>query len=484
MSGGLEVHAVATDREQGRLRGLGFAVGEVVVEAEQVEAVEAEREATLQELDRISALATDTLTVLRSEWFESIGGQTNLNVEVKSSAGADSSTVLTVSWDGNSQTMSRFVDAGQYLYHRFSEPIPVDQIPEQVTITSTMGGETTAQVVEWLGEPRKADGPHVATGFVDHYMDPTEVYDRIEALAAEFPNLAEIIELPYKTNGYRRHAQALIGTTTSTAFYVTSHAWGHEGGNDLALQTRDPGVPDSPLTVTVEDGTIVVSLATDGGGALVSTAAQVVAAINDSPDASALVSAATFRGNAGNGVAEVGSEQLSDFLSAPASVSREPFTVRAIRIGRHRDGSRTGVFAYSQEHAREWVTPLVAVEAAERLLRNYRNDAATRRLVDGLDIFIVPSVNPDGSHYSLYDYSFQRKNLTNHCGPNLSDPFARDAWGVDLNRNFSVGSGFDGYDGASGSCVSAVFSGPEELSEPEARTRSGSPSSSRTSSSR
>lgn len=336
---------------------------------------------------------------------------------MKSSAGADSTTVLTVSWDGNSETMSRFVDAGEYLYHRFSNPIPLDGIPDQVTITSSKGGEVTAPVVEWLGEPRKADGPHYATGFVDHYMDPTEAYNRIEALAAEFPDLAAIIDLPYKTNGYRRHAQALIGTVASNRFYVTSHSWGHEGDNDLRLETRDPGGPDSPLTVTVADGTIVVSLATDSSGNLISTAAQVVAAINASQQASALVSASTYRGNAGNGVTVVDREQLSDFLSAPASVSREPFTVRAIRIGTHRDGSRTGVLAYSQEHAREWVTPLVAIEAAERLLRNYRNDAATKKLVDGLDIFIIPSVNPDGSHYSFYDDNFQRKNMTNHCGP-------------------------------------------------------------------
>jgi hypothetical protein len=65
-------------------------------------------------------------------------------------------------------------------------------------------------------------------------------------------------------------------------------------------------------------------------------------------------------------------------------VSRSP---SAIRIGKHRKGSKTGVLAYSQEHAREWVTPLVVVETADRLLRNYRNDAATRRLVDDLDIF-------------------------------------------------------------------------------------------------
>ncbi|MFW5899379.1 MAG: M14 family metallopeptidase, partial [Jiangellaceae bacterium] len=246
--------------------------------------------------------------------------------------------------------------------------------------------------------------------------------------------------------------------------------WGHEGGNDLQLETRDPGVADSPLTVTVEDGTtIVVSLGTDGDGNLASTAAEVVDAINSSPEASALVSAATFRGDAGNGTAEVGSEQLSDFLSAPDSVSREPFTVQAIRIGEHRDGSKTGVFAYSQEHAREWVTPLVAVETAERLLRNSKNDAATKKLLRDLDIFIIPSINPDGAHYSMYDRNFQRRNMTNYCGPEFSDPLARGAWGVDINRNFSVGSRFDGYDGASGFCVSDVYSGPEELSEPEAK---------------
>lgn len=478
VTGGLEVHVVATQQEQERLRDLGFAVGETVVEAEEVEAVVAEREATLRRLDQVSVLATDTLTVLRSEWFESIGGETYLNVEVKTSAGADSETTLTVSWNGNSYDMERFADAGQYLYHRFANPIPVAEIPDTVTITSSMGGETTAPVEQWLGEPRDPEGPHYATGFVDHYMDPTEVYERIESLAAEFPNLAEIIELPYETNGYRRHAQAIIGgdldldedeTQRERAFYVTSHAWGHEGGNDLLLETRHPGTSASPLAVSVDGGKIIVSLATDGDGELTSTAADVVDAINGSAEASALVSASTYRGHDGTGVTVAESQQLSDFLDAPDHISREPFTVKAIRIGKDRDGSKTGVFAYSQEHAREWVTPLVAVETAERLLRNYRNDAATKKLVDDLDIFIMPSVNPDGGHYSMYDYNFQRKNMTNYCGAELGDPLARDAWGVDLNRNFTAGSRFDGYSGASGNCTSGAYSGPAELSEPEAR---------------
>ena len=467
---GVDVHVVATDGEQARLSSLGFDVGETVISANQIQAVVDQREAAVQrdrQLER--AAATDTLTVLRSEWFESIGGQTYLNVEVKSSAGADSTTILTASWGDNNVTMDRFVDAGQYLYHRFEVPVPTDTIPAEVTITSSQGGSVTAPVVKWLGEPRKAPGPHYATGFVDHYMDPTEAYARIESLANEFPNLAEIVNLPYKTNGYRRPAQALLGTTTSNTFYVTSKAWGHEGGNDISLQTSDPGAPNQPLSVTVTGNAIVVSLATDGAGALTSTAAQVVAAINASSAASALVTASTYRGNVGAGVAVVGSQQLTDFLHAPASVSREPFQVRALRIGKDRDGSKPGVLAYAQEHAREWVTPLVTIETAERLLRNYRNDPATKKLVNGLDIFIIPSINPDGAHYSMYDNPGQRRNMTDYCGPENSDPNRRNAWGVDVNRNFSVGSRLDGYTGASGSCTNDVYSGPSELSEPEAR---------------
>ncbi len=96
--------------------------------------------------------------------------------------------------------------------------------------------------------------------------------------------------------------------------------------------------------------------------------------------------------------------------------------MRAIRIGRYRDGSRLGVIAYTQEHAREWVPPLVTVETAERLLRNYAYGGHTKYLVDNLDIFIIPSVNPDGGHYSFYDYNFHRKNLVNYC---LGGPLQR-----------------------------------------------------------
>ena len=100
-------------------------------------------------------------------------------------------------------------------------------------------------------------------------------------------------------------------------------------------------------------------------------------------------------------------------------------------------------------------------------MKNYATDPETKKLMDQVEVFVLPNVNPDGGHYSMYDNNAQRKNLTNYCAPELADPANRNTWGVDLNRNNSQYSGFDGYFGASTSCSSDVFQGPSESSEPE-----------------
>ncbi len=95
--------------------------------------------------------------------------------------------------------------------------------------------------------------------------------------------------------------------------------------------------------------------------------------------------------------------------------------------------------------------------------------AITSTAAQVIAIFIVPVINMDGAAYSMYDFNQQRKNMVDYCPQANSDPTSRNGWGVDLNRNFSVGSLFDGYDGGSSSCTSETFSGPFELSEPEVR---------------
>ncbi len=195
-------------------------------------------------------------------------------------------------------------------------------------------------------------------------------------------------------------------------------------------------MPDEPLSVAVMGNEIQVSLATSAG-ALSSTAAQVVAAIDAHAGAAALVKALTYRGNAGVGIVQARPKvNLSDFLEAPAHVERGQFEYSVMRIGERRDGKRTGVFLYCQQHAREWATPLTCLETAEQILRNYAIDKQVRKLVDSLEIFILPSSNPDGSHYSLYDFNSQRKNMTAHCvigGKETDNPNAANFWTPALN---------------------------------------------------
>jgi hypothetical protein len=486
---GIVVNAVVTASEQAQLEALGFTVGATLFSAEQLDQVLAERNAVKAAKARSAGLQSflatgveqtenPNLKVLRADWFTTTGTP-QLNVEALHVNGAASSLTLLLEWDtgpgtamgsGGSISLQRFVDAGVYMYHRRQTSSPVQ--PDKVRVTSSTGDVVEAKVTEWLPPDPLPDKDRYED-FVDNYMDPTELYAKINALASEFPDLAEIRNLPFKTNGYRRKAQAIVGSTSgatnqAAAFYVTSHAWGHEGGNSLMIETVNPGAADAPLSVALLGNLVRVNLATNAAGALASTANNVVDAINAMPGSP--VTAARYRTASGNGLvaATAAPIALSDFLDAPPHISREPFQLQALVLGRHeRDGSKPGVLAYAQEHAREWVPPLVTVETAERLLRNYAHDGRVKQLLRNLEIWIIPSLNTDGGHYAFYDDNGQRKNMFNHCPATSADPNNRDNWGVDNNRNYDFGSLFDGYSGASSSCTSDTFAGPSELSEPE-----------------
>lgn len=427
----------------------------------------------------------DVVTVGRADFFTS-KGQGFLSVEAKTSEGLSSGVTLTVAWDtgpgtpmgsGGTTTLSRYVDAGVYMYHRelftVGEPGAEGPRPHKVLVTSNLGGEDTAYVSDWLVSGNSLrENPAYQWDFISGYMDPTELYERAEALAAEFPEIAEIVYLPNKTVGYRRHAQAILGSTSSSqrarAVVVTSLAWGHEGGNDLSVEIAAPGEPNQLLSVQVIDETLIrINPASDAAGEITSTAAEVIAAVNST--AGYLVYTHTYRGNAGDGLVQpFGPVQLTDYLQG-AQISHDPWQVRILRIGKHRDGSKPGVLIQPQDHAREWVTPLASMEAAERLLRNYGTDDETRKIVNNVDVFIIPCNNPDGAHYSFYDYASQRKSMTNHCPDENADPGRRNSWGVDLNRNYSVASCFDGYAGGNTNCTASTFQGPAPISEPESK---------------
>lgn len=489
---GLEVQAIVTPNELATLRKAGFDTGETLYTPEDTDEALAERDATVREAAAANEAFEDEAThpdvsdvrITRAQYFTSFGVPV-LSVEAKWANGQDASDALTVERDsgpgtefgtGGTQSITRFVDAGVYLYHRGASPTTGEQVvttrPDRVRITSPTGDVAIAKVTDWLPtgdeeDPFKGEG--YQQDFVGSYLDPTQLYERIQQLAEDYPALAEIVELPNRTNGYRRAAQAVIGANDSNRVAIDSKSYGSEGGNGITVDVVHPATPDASLDVTVEERAITVTAATDAEGTATSTAADVAAAINADSEAAELVSASTYRGNEGIGVVPAtAGTTLTDGLTAPDYVSRDPHPVSAIKIGKVRDGSKPGVFFYAQEHAREWVPPLVTIETAERLLRNYETHAPTRELVDNLEIWVLPSVNPDGGHYSFYDFNSQRKNMTNHCeaGGN-TDANARNSWGVDVNRNYDEYSLFDGYSGASANCTSGTYAGPSELSEPE-----------------
>ena len=112
---------------------------------------------------------------------------------------------------------------------------------------------------------------------------------------------------------------------------------------------------------------------------------------------------------------------------------------------------------------------LTCVETAERLVRNYATDPETKKLLDNVEVFILPNVNPDGGHYSMYDFNAQRRNMTNHCRrhgqqrPGRPQRLGRrpqpQQHAVLAHRRLlrRVDS----------SCTSDVYAGPGEASEPE-----------------
>ncbi|MDI2028311.1 M14 family metallopeptidase [Saccharopolyspora sp. TS4A08] len=105
------------------------------------------------------------------------------------------------------------------------------------------------------------------------------------------------------------------------------------------------------------------------------------------------------------------------------------------------------------QHAREHLTTEMCLHIAQRFTDNY-SDPAVKESVDNREIWIIPSVNPDGSSYDVESGEYQgwRKN--------------RQAQGTDINRNWGFKWGCCG--GASDDPADETYRGTEAWSSPEA----------------
>lgn len=124
----------------------------------------------------------------------------------------------------------------------------------------------------------------------------------------------------------------------------------------------------------------------------------------------------------------------------------------ALKISSNAQGdtsAKPGVVFTGNHHAREWMSMEVPLHLAEELIHKYDEDPAMKKRVDSAEIWIMPSVNPDGYEYSRTEDAWWRKNrnpVTDTGCPSgaqscPTDPAANGAVtiGVDINRNYYDG---------------------------------------------
>lgn len=110
-------------------------------------------------------------------------------------------------------------------------------------------------------------------------------------------------------------------------------------------------------------------------------------------------------------------------------------------------------------HSRELMTPQICLDTAEKLVDGYlQGNTTIRSVVDSNEIFIVPTVNPDGLNVVWNSNNMWRKNRSKNPDGSL---------GKDLNRNF--GGGWNFTCGGSGSFSSETYRGPYPYSEVESQ---------------
>lgn len=154
---------------------------------------------------------------------------------------------------------------------------------------------------------------------------------------------------------------------------------------------------------------------------------------------------------------------------------------RAVRVRAGTNTPRVGVLFTGSMHAREWGGSDICITFLINLINAYRANnalayggksftaAQVRTILENIDLFVFPDVNPDGKNYSQTSNpgSGQPQNFWWRKNRNPNTAVGPATPGVDLNRNFDFlwNSGI----GTSASPSSNTYKGGSAFSEPETR---------------
>ncbi len=132
----------------------------------------------------------------------------------------------------------------------------------------------------------------------------------------------------------------------------------------------------------------------------------------------------------------------------------------------------TVVWIDGVHHAREPIGMMSCMKVIDYLISGYGNDALATEVVNEMEVWIVPILNPEGYEYFIDSSSastnpqWWRKNLLDN---NANGIFDFDYDGVDLNRNYDCGwdtsTSADTYPG------SWLYKGPAPFSEKEVQAK-------------
>ncbi len=149
---------------------------------------------------------------------------------------------------------------------------------------------------------------------------------------------------------------------------------------------------------------------------------------------------------------------LTETYGTPATVEGRHLYALKISDNVALDEDEPTFLMVSNHHAREIVTPVLALYAIDQLTMGYGSDPSITSIVNSNEIWIAPVWNPDGYSYVFNTDNMWRKNRRVFPG----------GIGVDQNRNYPQGwySPCSGNDDPS----SDIFKGPSPASEAETQT--------------
>ncbi len=122
-------------------------------------------------------------------------------------------------------------------------------------------------------------------------------------------------------------------------------------------------------------------------------------------------------------------------------------------------------------HAREPMSLEIPLYFAEQICAEYGSDPDVTDIVDNIELYIIPLLNPEGYNYddvtNAVPKKYWRKNGYDWPNPNYPDDHGGgEGTGVDPNRNYTYMWGYDNY-GSSPNWWSQSYRGVAAASEPE-----------------